>query len=505
MSSLQQKITLWISGVLLAVFLAAGYFIWWESQRELATMAHEQAQAIVSVLDNSIGTTKRLQDIAWLQSMIDRMSRGGLIKEISIHDAGKNYSITASSVPEKVGAQADPEDISVAQEDKAVVLDVTEKGQHLIDMTVPLHEGNQVIGLAGIKVNMETLDRKTANIVKWTFVIMVLGWALAFLLLSWLIRKLVVQPVAILSNMAKQVSSEDLTVEDIVTKGNDEIACLGAAFNVMKNNLKRTVHQLKDISQGLYVSAQQLTNQAQQTSAGAAENAATMDEIAGTVEDMSKNTRDISLQSTIASEHADKGYHSIEMVNDQMQEISSATKQVNTSINALSLAINRIGQFVEVITNIAEQTNLLSLNAAIEAAKAGDAGRGFAVVAEEVKKLAEQSAHSTKEIRQLIEEIHALSEQAEQAAVAGIDKVDQGNRVVGKVGQNFSEIIKAVQELFDQLHKIVSSTHLVSSGVQSVVGTTEEQTTAMEEVSAATEGLYNLADKLNTLVMGFKI
>jgi len=324
------------------------------------------------------------------------------------------------------------------------------------------------------------------------------------ILLAIFLTKMIRNPIQKMVIGARKIADGDFTGR-VEFNLQDEIGDLDKGIKQIKENFKEIILSLKNSSDHLMDSSQQLAAQAQQTTAGATETASTMNEIATTVDNMSQNTQTVSQQANLASQHADKGNQGIEMVTGQIQDIAAATDQVNNSIISLKTDINRIGQFVEVITNIADQTNLLALNAAIEAARAGEAGRGFAVVAEEVRKLAEQSAQSTKEITALIKEITEQSELAVQAINNGNEKVAQGNKIVTEVGKNFAEIIIAVRELSEQVQDVAASAQQVSAGIQNVAGTTEEQTAAMEEVSAATEGLSKLADQLNAKMNKFKL
>ncbi len=324
------------------------------------------------------------------------------------------------------------------------------------------------------------------------------------LVLAIFLTKMIRNPIQKMVIGARRIADGDFTGR-VEFNLQDEIGDLDKGIKQIKENFKEIILSLKNSSDLLMDSSQQLAAQAQQTTAGATETASTMNEIATTVDNMSQNTQTVSQQANLASQHADKGNQGIEMVTGQMQDIAAATEQVDKSIISLKTAINRIGQFVEVITNIADQTNLLALNAAIEAARAGEAGRGFAVVAEEVRKLAEQSAQSTKEITVLIKEITEQSELAVHAINTSNEKVSQGNEIVTEVGKSFAEIINAVRELSEQVQDVAASAQQVSAGIQNVAGTTEEQTAAMEEVSAATESLSKLADQLNAKMNKFKL
>lgn len=342
------------------------------------------------------------------------------------------------------------------------------------------------------------IDKIIINSIIISFIALVVGIILS-VALTRRIRNPIVQMVA----GANKYAGGDFR-ESINVASKDEIGELAGALNTMQQNFKDILQKLTNASGILAGSARQLTSQAQQTSAGASEAAATVGQIAATMEDVAQNAREVSLQADSVSGHADKGYRDMELMTGQMLEISSASEQVAGAIDLLNGSVIKIAQFVDIITNIAEQTNLLALNAAIEAARAGDAGRGFAVVAEEVRKLAEQSARSTKEINQLIASIQAQSDQAVQAMASGARKVEQGNNVIQEVELSFKEILKSIKGLGGQVQSVASAAQEVSAGVQNVAATTEEQTAAMQEVSASTEELNKIAEDLHLMVEKFK-
>lgn len=353
------------------------------------------------------------------------------------------------------------------------------------------------------KQNLNSSELTANQVMRVSLIISLLAVIIG-IVLAVLITRMVRKPIQ--QMLAGAVKCADGNFQDsIEVRSTDELGELATALNQMQANFREVIQRLKDSSAHLKDASEQLASQAEQTSSGATATAATMNEIATTVENMAENTQAVSEKANLASTHADQGQQGIQLITDQMNEMAAASGQVGTSINNLNAALAKIGQFVEVITTIAEQTNLLALNAAIEAARAGEAGKGFAVVAEEVRKLAEQSAKSTEEIRQLIGDINQYAQQSVDAMTAGAEKVAQGNRVVSEVGQNFINIIQAVQELSGQVQSMAASAQQVSAGVQNVAATTEEQTAAMEEVASAAASLNQLADELNSLVDKFKI
>lgn len=369
-------------------------------------------------------------------------------------------------------------------------------------ITKKLHElvmENDEIVRNSLKSSMDTAN-KTAAVTNFVSIFAII----AAIVLSIFLSRSVRNPILHMVSGAVKFAEGDFR-ESVKTGSSDELGDLSIALNKMRQNFIEVVNNLKASSKEIKESAEQLASQSQQTAAGASETAATVGEIASIVENMSQNTQAVSGHAAVASQHAGKGHRGIEAVTGQMREIAVASSQVGASVDALNAAIGNITQFIEIITNIADQTNLLALNAAIEAARAGEAGRGFAVVAEEVRQLAEQSAQSAKEIKQLIEEIEGQSMQAVKAMADGREKVEQGDRIVAEVGQNFNDIINSVQELTGQVQSIAAAAQQVSAGVQNVAGTTEEQTAAMEEVSSATETLNRMAEELNALVLKFKV
>ncbi len=322
---------------------------------------------------------------------------------------------------------------------------------------------------------------------------------------TYFVTKKMIGPVKTLADQATEIAAGNLAFNTLEVKTKDELGQLASSFKAMTSNLRDVVIKINEKADTVSYSSQVLSSSAQQTSAGATETASTMSEMSTTIEHISENLNDISELSQRTNRDANSGNTGIANLNNQMQVITTSTQGVSRAIDGLNQQALEITQIVELISKIANQTNLLALNAAIEAARAGEQGKGFAVVAEEVRKLAEQSAEATKEIKRLINNMQMEAGNAVETMEKGNKEVEEGKKVVNEVGFLFGNIIASVQKLTEQIQDVTSAMEEMSGGVQNVVASTEEQTASMEEISASAESLLGLAKDLNELVTAFRI
>lgn len=313
------------------------------------------------------------------------------------------------------------------------------------------------------------------------------------------------KPLGEMASVADDIAKGDLTRNIADNDGKDEISTLSRCIHQMVNNLCDFINHVQDNAHTVASSSQQLTANAQQTSSAATEAASTVTEIAATMDQVAQNAQQVAVLSEDASKQAEQGTKAVDRITSQMDAIDSASSNASQVVNGLSDTLSQVNQIVDLITNIADQTNLLALNAAIEAARAGEQGRGFAVVADEVRKLAEQSAHASKDISQLIVKVLSESKRAVEAMTEGSKQVKEGALVAGEVGVKFQEIIALISRLVEQIQSVAAASEQVSAGVQNVAASTEEQTAAMEEVSNASDQLASMANDLNALVGKYRL
>ncbi|REB74156.1 chemotaxis protein [Cutibacterium acnes] len=355
------------------------------------------------------------------------------------------------------------------------------------------------------------------------------------------------KPIRNIVAQLRLVAAGDLTSKDIVVQSKDEIGQLADNTNSMKHSLRELIKQLKEssehtaeTSEQLAVSADQsnqtsvvITESIQAVAEGAADQAEmvtesteALDEVAQGVQQIAEASATISEKASSTLNKAQTGKESVEKNITQMNTIQQSVQNSDELTKSLIVKSQDIVKILEVITSIADQTNLLALNAAIEAARAGEHGKGFAVVADEVRKLAEESQRSSQEIASIVTIIQEEIEQTSESMNAVMNEVESGVLIANNSRELFMEILELTYDVSDNITNMSATSEEISAGAeevsasfnqiatitkntkantQEVAAASEEQLAGIEEISSAAQSLKNLAAELEKTITKFTI
>lgn len=404
---------------------------------------------------------------------------------------------------------------------------------------------NELTGwkLVGTMFSAEA-TKAAASTFNMNLIIIAVSIVVGVLFMLVMIRS-VVNPINRLKHSALKISEGDLT-EFIEIHSKDEIGLLSEAFISMKVNLKnlirnvdRSVQHVQESAQGLsahaeqnIASSEQVTQAMQQVAISAERQTTGIDQNAISIEEIAQGiveVADSAMQVTDLSNHAivqaEEGGQSVQRTVNQMISINESVTQSDRMIKSLYDRTKEIGSILEIISAISDQTNLLALNAAIEAARAGEHGKGFAVVADEVRKLAEQSHQSAEQISSLITGIQQDTAKSVETMVKASSDVHEGLQLSEDTSEKFASITESLRNIAPKMEGISASAQEISAVVEEVTATaieltdhakmnaaaseevaasTEQTLSSMQEMTSAAKALLDMADELQSFVGRFK-
>ncbi len=375
-------------------------------------------------------------------------------------------------------------------------------------------EGNMRSGglLTGLNDQLELhnreLNMQMQNVIYVQWVMLVLGILISIVTVVLTSRSIII-PIAKAKNHIEKIAAGDLT-RRLEINDKSELGDLVQNLNIMTDSLANIAKQINDSSHHMSTSLAEVNSAMTSQSSGATEQASAIHEITSTLEELEMSSsqnlekvRTLGKSAEKTNNETQMGLDSVKKSIAGMHQIRDKVKAIADTILELSNLSQRIGEITSAVSDIAKQSKMLSLNASIEAAKAGEAGRGFSVVAEEVRNLAEQSERSTKQVQQILDDVRKSTEKAVMATEEGTKGVDAGMKLTEHTGTTMESLRQVISDTTMACQQLVAASQQESAGIKQITGGMDEinkvTTSFVASVKQTSEAINNLVQISNKL------
>ncbi|EKF34623.1 methyl-accepting chemotaxis protein [Bacillus xiamenensis] len=421
--------------------------------------------------------------------------------------------------------------------------------QELQPIEQKIHTFTQEFAQTQLKQRDQKISQlnQESNQLLLTLILVSAAIVVGFLIIGVRFVRRMTKPIVSVTHAARRMADGDLTLEEIDVTSKNEIGQLAAAFNQMTTHLRQLILQVQNGSRQLADSAtqfeetisqtisasEQTSSSIEQVSEASREQSGAVGKVASAIQEVStgmhnaaEHTSDVSGHSISVTEKAEEGASLIQQFVKQMSSIKESVNEHHSTMANVQVQFTGIQDLLGNIHAIADQTNLLALNAAIEAARAGEHGRGFAVVADEVRKLAEESSQLTDQISQLLANVNKDTERSSHSMTKVERDVAEGVKVSQLSEQSFHDILESIRDISMKAEELSATTEQISASTEEISQTVgvieegakrnseeteymsaavEESLAANEEMKAAAEDLKSLSQSLKTSISSFKI
>jgi methyl-accepting chemotaxis protein len=361
-------------------------------------------------------------------------------------------------------------------------------------------------------------EQRTGQVIRM-FAIIGIAAMLFGLAMVLLLNRVIAAPLRGIAAIAGQVAGGDLTVSVPADNRADEVGDLARAFHAMIEKLRQTTREINEGVSVLAASASEILATTTQVASGAAETAAAVSETTATVEEVKQTAQLASQKAKYVADSAQKasnvsraGRKSVEDAIQGMNRIQEQMEAIAESIVRLSEQSQAIGEIIATVGDLAEQSNVLAVNAAIEAAKAGEQGKGFAVVAQEVKSLADQSKQATTQVRAILGDIQKATSAAVLATEQGGKAVEAGVKQTGETGESIRLLAEGIGDAAQAATQIAASSQQqmvgmdqVALAMESIKQASMQNVAGTKQAETAAQQLHELGQQMKQLAAQYKV